>query len=310
MTAANIQLAYDMHEIASIQGHCLTKIFCPSNTKTTHFADIEKEFVKDMMIIDDTCSTSSVTGYTPKTGKLFRRTSRPTIQLLGSNYKPTPYDVLCIRGKRAFNHTGNKYLRQLIEERKKKYGDATSRHQRIAVVSTIVNAVRAKGNGFVKQGDNGQWYEIGDYQSREKVSYLLRNANSSIYRSSAKAKKARRKDKAPKLLDDFSKVLRSNPQVSHVLDMIQNHMHMGALSDKEVMDLFNHANSCLLTSFKGDLTLMAQFNAIDSVLEDCDSTITHSTDKVAWEWDDEALSFTDNCMFEEYHVDKYCYRLY
>ena len=33
---------------------------------------------------------------------------------LGPNFTPGPYDVICARGKQAFQHPGNRYFRSLV----------------------------------------------------------------------------------------------------------------------------------------------------------------------------------------------------
>jgi hypothetical protein len=45
------------------------------------------------------------------------------------------------------------------------------RLQKSMIVSQIVNYVRqsSPGGGFVKETENGQWFEVGDTASREKV---------------------------------------------------------------------------------------------------------------------------------------------
>ena len=52
------------------------------------------------------------------------------------------------------------------------YSNANSdRLQKTHIVSQIVNYVResSPGGGFVKETENGQWFEVGDTASREKV---------------------------------------------------------------------------------------------------------------------------------------------
>jgi hypothetical protein len=189
----------------------------------------------------------------------------PTIEPLGKDFTPGSFDVVCARGKQAWNHPGNKFLRALVDKGKDQYGSAKNKLQRSIVVSEIVNAVRAEGNGFVKVYEQKQWNEIGDVLAREKISQLLRNANSNIYKSSAKAKKRRRKEMCSKVFDNFHHVLRSNQEVTRIMDNINHDVRQPRLTDEEVVILFNKANSELLSSFKQDMSLIVRFNDVMNV---------------------------------------------
>ena len=84
-------------------------------------------------------------------------------------YQPGPFDVICGRGRAAFTHSGNKFFRKLITEYVEQYENTTSKAERSSVVSNVVDIVRLKGNGFVKQEADGTWVEVGDTLAREKV---------------------------------------------------------------------------------------------------------------------------------------------
>jgi hypothetical protein len=91
---------------------------------------------------------------------------------LGQGFQPSPNDVICARGARAYQHTGNARFRELVKRHMEQYSNANSnRLQKSRIVSRIVNYVRASspGGGFVKETEKGQWFEVGDTASREKV---------------------------------------------------------------------------------------------------------------------------------------------
>ena len=86
---------------------------------------------------------------------------------LGKDFIPGPHDCICGRGKYAFNHPGNKYFRNLIELARESYLKADTKIQRSCVVSGIIQKVRSKGVGFVKQTkDKSGWIEVGDHLAR------------------------------------------------------------------------------------------------------------------------------------------------
>ena len=94
---------------------------------------------------------------------------------LGENYEPTSFDVICARGRIAVNHTGNKRFKLIVESSLQRYSNAPSKLAKSAIVSDIVETIRASspGGGFVKKEGN-MWYEAGDHLAREKVGQCLR----------------------------------------------------------------------------------------------------------------------------------------
>lgn len=89
---------------------------------------------------------------------------------LGSTFQPGPFDVICARGKSAFQHPGNQRFRSLIESRVEEYASTSNKYEKSMMVSKIVDEIRlaSPGGGFVRS-DKGVWYEVGD-AAREKVS--------------------------------------------------------------------------------------------------------------------------------------------
>jgi hypothetical protein len=67
------------------------------------------------------------------------------------------------------------------------YSQARSKLYKSAIVANIVADIRQEGGSFCKN-EKGAWFEIGDYNAREKVSALLRDLLPNDYRSSAEAK--------------------------------------------------------------------------------------------------------------------------
>jgi hypothetical protein len=61
-----------------------------------------------------------------------------------------------------------------------------------AIVSEIIEVIRQADGNFCKF-TKGKWFEVADHHAREKVSSLMRDLLHTQYRSSAKAKIARRK---------------------------------------------------------------------------------------------------------------------
>jgi hypothetical protein len=113
------------------------------------------------------------------------------------DFQPSNYSVVCGRGKESFNHVGNRHFRFLTSTFIERYSRADSKAAKSAIVSEIITMIRQADGNFCKF-QSGAWFEVGDHHAREKVSALLRDLLHTQYRSSAKAKIARRKTKTQK----------------------------------------------------------------------------------------------------------------
>jgi hypothetical protein len=111
---------------------------------------------------------------------------------LGVNFKPSDSSVICGRGKAAYEHPGNRRLRMLASTFAADYSRAERKLAKSAIVANIVADIRQEGGSFCKY-EKGEWFEVGDYNAREKVSAMLRNLLPTDYRSSTMAKKALRR---------------------------------------------------------------------------------------------------------------------
>jgi hypothetical protein len=111
---------------------------------------------------------------------------------LGDDFKPCEYSVICGRGKASYDHTGNHRLRMLTSTFVEKYSMTGCNRHKSTIASDIVAMTREKGGRFCKY-EQGAWFEVGDYFARDKVSAMFRDMLHTQYRSSAKAKTARRR---------------------------------------------------------------------------------------------------------------------
>jgi hypothetical protein len=111
---------------------------------------------------------------------------------LPANFIPTESTVICGRGKACTTSIGNRRLKSIVNSFLKPYSVAKNKLERSAIVSSIVGAIKRGGGNFVKCED-GIWWEVDDAFAREKIGCMLRDYLHIQYRSSAKAKLARRK---------------------------------------------------------------------------------------------------------------------
>jgi hypothetical protein len=113
---------------------------------------------------------------------------------LPANFVPTESTVICGRGKACTTSIGNRRLKSIVNNFLKPYSEAKNKLEKSAIVSSIVGAIKRGGGNFVKC-EGGIWWEVDDAIAREKVGCLLRDYLHTQYRSSTKAKLARRKSR-------------------------------------------------------------------------------------------------------------------
>lgn len=121
-------------------------------------------------------------------------TKKSTFRKLPTGYQPGRFDVLCGRGRKCFYHVGNEHFRDVVKSMIPDYTSASTKKEKGFILSMIVQSIRNKAGigGFIKQDDNGNWYEVGNHLAREKVSQAFRDALSHKYKSSTAYKKLRR----------------------------------------------------------------------------------------------------------------------
>lgn len=173
---------------------------------------------------------------------------------------PGPFDVICARGKQAYNHQGNRYFRQIIHNATEKYSQVESKLQRSMIVTDIVDAIRVKGNGFLRKNSKGQWVECSDVMCREKVGQHFRNALGSRYKSSTKSKRRIKEESIPRLVNSLHKIIFSSKAVQEITERLElDIIFIDESNDDEFYQKAFEANMSLLDAFKEDTTLVHQF---------------------------------------------------
>jgi hypothetical protein len=113
---------------------------------------------------------------------------------LSRNFVPGKYSVLCGRGSKCTKSSGNQNLKRLVLNSLKAYSEATNKLEKTSIVSAIIGSVKqqAPDGAFIKYED-GAWWEVEESFAREKIGCLFRDCLHTQYRSSTKAKLARKK---------------------------------------------------------------------------------------------------------------------
>jgi len=125
------------------------------------------------------------------------KSTRGHKRMLPQDFIPTPHSVICGRRKECFDAVGNRRLRIVISMFLKKYSEAKSKVAKSVIVSTVLDMIYdATPQGAFVKYENGRWYELDEDSAREKTGALFRDCLHTQYRSSAKAKHAKRKASA------------------------------------------------------------------------------------------------------------------
>lgn len=158
---------------------------------------------------------NSVSG-TSQASSQARNSASHQMTLLPEGFAPGDCDVICGRGKKCYNHKGNERFRVRVNDMLAKYVSADSKLAKSGVLSELVDHVRRESpdGGFVKQDNNGRWYEVGDFLAREKTSQAFRDALDGRYKSSNFSKKKRRQEEQAKAAKKHQLLARSDFELS------------------------------------------------------------------------------------------------
>lgn len=115
---------------------------------------------------------------------------------LGEAYTPEANDVICARGRTAYNHPGNRRFRRLLIEKAEEYEAAKNKLDKSLLVTYVMDSIHGTTppGRFVRQEDptSKMWYVATVASAREKVGQGFRDILHSKYRSSSKSKQERR----------------------------------------------------------------------------------------------------------------------
>ena len=120
---------------------------------------------------------------------------------LPESFQPTAYTVILGRGNMAFRSVGYQRLQVIISMHLKRYSNAQSRVERSSIVSSIIEMIQDGvgvdgGCPFVRLDDKTQrWYEVDERTYRERVGSMIRDRLHGQFRSSNRAKLAKRQAK-------------------------------------------------------------------------------------------------------------------
>jgi hypothetical protein len=97
-----------------------------------------------------------------------------TCSMLGQDYQPSDYDVLCGRGKGSYNRRGNKVFRFIVARYKDQYEASKTKMEKGMILEQVIE----QGNGqtkFLKYNNQLKcWTVMSREQAREKIGHVIR----------------------------------------------------------------------------------------------------------------------------------------
>lgn len=119
------------------------------------------------------------------------------MEKLDPDFIPGAFDVICSRGKAAYQHQGNRSFRATLEHHLPSYANARSKQGKTEIVTMIYHGIQeaTPEGGFIRKNDKGEWCRVPSHVAREKVGQGFRDLLHTEYRSSTKAKIKRRRDR-------------------------------------------------------------------------------------------------------------------
>ena len=121
----------------------------------------------------DALSTTSI-----KTFKTQAHQHKKSLRL-GRDFYPSSFDVICGRGKRAYEHAGNRTFRSMCSAYLESYEHASNRLEKSSITMEIVNKVKSESptkTGFVRQDqETFEWHIVEDHLARDKVGHSFRD---------------------------------------------------------------------------------------------------------------------------------------
>lgn len=110
------------------------------------------------------------------------------------DFQPSENTVLCGRSRECFESAGNRRFRVLCNSFMQDYLDAPGKVEKSRIVTKIMRTIRQSCPvGAFVSFEGGRWYEVSQRTAREKVGSYFRDSLHMVYRSSAKAKQARKR---------------------------------------------------------------------------------------------------------------------
>jgi len=196
-------------------------------------------------------------------------TSIPAVKL-----QPLQNDVICARGRKYWDHPGNRFYRKLISLAKKQYSEAPNRPLKTLIVTEIISHMHKNDERFVKEVSHKgghKWIECSTFFVREKVTQSLRDGLSFKYSSSTSRKRERKIQTQEFFHADICRIVNSNTAVSQKIKDLQQKVDWtnrfygtenDGVSDEVMLEIFLSANLDILETMKKDPSMLDELHLV------------------------------------------------
>merc|ERR1712232_867477 len=144
--------------------------------------------------------------------------------------------------------------------------------QRTMIVTEVLDTLRAKGNGFVRLNDEGEWVQCADVMCREKIGQHFRNALGDLYKSKTGTKRRRSKEQPTTcsvlptdLIYRLRRIVFSSKATTRIVERFTFDVIFiegdSCVADKAFHEKAFASNASLLRALKEDAALVQQFQS-------------------------------------------------
>lgn len=161
-----------------------------------------------------------------------------TARTLPEGFAPGNDQVIIGRGKKCWEHEGNKRLRKIVKVELRDYVTAGSKVDKSLILLRVIRQIRHKNEeliGFVKQDlKTERWMELTEFAARVAVAQAFRDALSSRYKSSKQSKQYKRRVerfRLPSSPESFTvaKAVAMTPSMTSMRASTQRPINLGKL---------------------------------------------------------------------------------
>jgi hypothetical protein len=174
---------------------------------------------RPMEALSNTCIKQTAAERSSSSSSLLEKAHCKNV--LPEDFTPTPYSVICGRGRKCTEAVGNRRLHVIATMFISRYAKASRKEEKSIIVSDILEIVRDACTNpsfsFVRYCE-GRWWEVENINAREKIGTVLRDCLHSKYKSSTKSKLERRRQRKERKKQQQRLAL----QVTTPLDIMYN----------------------------------------------------------------------------------------
>jgi len=167
--------------------------------------------------------------------------------------QPKTFDVICGRDTTVFKHTGNKICRKFLKIYLKQYANASTKKQKLFIVSEVIGKIRSYGGDFVEYDNSaGTFQKVSEKMAFKTVGRGFHYIYQSQYRSSIENQKRQHVIQRQHEDETILQIMNSNKRVNTIMNCVSEKIQSNedTISDENFERIFMLANMNILKELK------------------------------------------------------------